>query len=74
MNAFVTDLLFAQASGVRVDMQLLTGEKYLQSVLEVNEEEGFVTITDPKFLGGDPTTRRIPLDLIASLSVTDVEA
>jgi hypothetical protein len=74
MNPFVNDLRYAQAAGVRVDMRLLTGEKFLQGVQEVNDEEGFVTINDPKMLGGDLTTRRVPLDLIATVSVTDIAA
>ena len=74
MNPFITDLRFAQAAGVRVDMKLVTGDKFLQGVREVNGAENFVTINDPKMLGGDLTTRRVPLDLIASLAVTEVPA
>jgi hypothetical protein len=74
MNAFITDLRFAQAAGVRVEMKLITGEGFLQGVRGVNEEEGWVLINDPKMLGGDQTTRRVPLDLIASVSVTETPA
>jgi hypothetical protein len=74
MDPFVNDLRYAQAAGVRVDMRLQSGEKFLQGVRKVNEEEGFVTINDPKMLGGDLTTRRVPLYLIESVAVTDIEA
>jgi hypothetical protein len=72
MHAFVNDLRYAQTTEVAVRIRLLSGQELLKGVHEVNEEDGFVSLYDPQTLGDTTTTRKIPLDLIESLTVTDV--
>jgi hypothetical protein len=72
MSAFVVDdLRFAQAAPVFVDVTLLNGEKIHSAVHEVNEEEGFASIYDPQAMGDFTTTRKIALDLVSSVGVTE---
>jgi hypothetical protein len=40
---------------------------------EVHDEEGFVSLYAPKTHGDDTTTRKVDMDLIASVAVTDIE-
>lgn len=72
MNAFLNDLRYAQTTRVAVEVHLISGERLLKGVHDVNEEEGFVSLYDPQHLGDDTTTRKIALDLIGSVTVTDV--
>jgi hypothetical protein len=70
---FVTDdLRYAQAAGVCVEVVLLNGERLLTGVHQVDEEAGFVSLHAPQVFGDDSTTRKVGLDLIASITVTDV--
>ena len=71
LKALINDLRYAQTTGVRVEMYLLNGEKLLKGVHDVDEDEGFVSMYAPQNLGDDTTTRKIPLDVIASVTVTD---
>ena len=73
MNAFVNDFKYAETTGVAVEISLLNGEKLLKGVHEVYEDEGFVSLYDPQVMGDDTTTRKVPLDLIVSVAVTDVQ-
>lgn len=66
MKAFITDLLFAKTAGVCAEVKTLNGDRYLTGVHEVNEEEGFVSLYNPQHMQDDGTTRKVPLDLIAS--------
>ena len=70
--AKVNDLNFARVSQVAVDLRLYTGEKLLTGVHEVNEDEGYVSLYDPKAFG-DSTTRKVELDAIVSIAVTNFE-
>lgn len=73
MKAFINDFKYAQTTGVAVEVHLLNGEKLLKGVHDVNEEEGFVSLYDPQVFGDNTTTRKVPLDLIASVTITDVQ-
>jgi hypothetical protein len=66
------DLKYAKTVQRAGEVSLVNGETLFTGVHEVNEEEGFVTFYAPQTFG-DATTRKVPLDLIASLTVTDVE-
>jgi hypothetical protein len=39
----------------------------------VDEAQGFVSLYSPQTLGDKTTTAKVPLDLVASVSVTDVQ-
>jgi hypothetical protein len=56
-----------------VEVLLLNGDKFLTVDHEVHEEEAFVSLYDPQAYGHDATTRKVLLDLIMSVAVTDVE-
>jgi hypothetical protein len=49
----------------------LTGEQLSTGVHHVNEEEGFVSFYSPQVYGDTTTTRKVALDLLASVTVTD---
>jgi hypothetical protein len=72
MGFVAADLRYAQAAGVCAEVVLLTGETILTGVHEVNEERGFVSLHAPTTFGDDATTRKVSLDLVASVTVTDV--
>jgi hypothetical protein len=65
----VNDLRYAQTTGVRVDMTLVTGEAIHTGIHEVNEEKGFVSIYAPQAMHDFTTTRKVALDLIGSVTV-----
>jgi hypothetical protein len=68
----VDDLKYANAAGIYVEIMLLNGEKMITDVREVNEEQGFVSLGDPQQFGDTTTSRKVGLDLIASVTVTDI--
>jgi hypothetical protein len=68
----IDDLKYANAAGVYVELVLLTGEKLLTDVREVREDENIVTVGNPKTFEDDGTTRKILIDTIISVSVTDM--
>ena len=71
--SFVTDdLEYARAAGVAAEIALLNGETVLTGVHEVNPQGGFVSLYNPQTFEDHTTTRKIGLDLIASVSVTDI--
>ena len=73
MGFVADDLRYAQTAGVCVEVVLLGGgEALLTGVHQVDEEAGFVSLHAPQVFGDDTTTRKIGLDLIASITVTDV--
>ena len=41
-------------------------------VLQVNAEGGYVSLHAPQTMGDDATLRKVALDLISSVAVTDV--
>jgi hypothetical protein len=69
MKAFVNDLRYAQTIGVAVEVDLLTGERILTGVHDVNEDEGFVSFYSPQVHGDTTTTRKVALDLLASVTI-----
>lgn len=74
MSFITDDLKYAQAAGVCVDVQLLSGGTMnTQRVHEVNNEAGYVSFFAPQVFGDSTTTQKFALDLIASVTVTDVE-
>lgn len=72
MQAFVNDFKYAQTTSVAVEVGLLNGEKLIKGVHDVNEDEGFVSLYSPQTFGDNTTTMKVPLDLVASVIVTDV--
>ena len=58
MNSFVNDLRYAEATGVAVEIHLVTGERLLKGVHQVSEDEGCVSLYDPQQMGDDTTTRK----------------
>jgi hypothetical protein len=68
------DLRYAQAAGVYAEVTLLTGETLLFRVLEVNEQEGLVSVAVPQGSGDETPSREIRLDLISSVKVTEIES
>ncbi len=73
MKAFADDFRFAQATSVAVRVHLLSGEELLAGVHEVHDEEGFVSLYAPETYGDHTTTRKVDMDLVASVAVTDIE-
>jgi hypothetical protein len=65
----VNDLHYAQITGARVNMTLVTGEAIHTGIHEVNEEEGVVSIYAPQAMNDFTTTKKIELDLIGSVMV-----
>jgi hypothetical protein len=72
MSTWSDDLRFAQQAGVCVDVRLLSGEQYLTGVESIDDEEGWVSLYTPQYMGDETTRARIRLDDITSLTVTDV--
>ena len=54
------------------DRRVVNGERLLTGVSDVNEEAGTTILYAPQTFQ-DATTRTVPLDLIASVAVTDIE-
>jgi hypothetical protein len=73
IEAFRDDLRFAETSGVAVEVHLLNGEKLVNGVHEVHEDENFVSFYDPQTYGDVTTTRKVDGDLIVSVTVTDMQ-
>ena len=73
MSFITDDLNFAKVSERAVEIRLLNGEEIFSGVHDVNEDEGFVSLYAPQVFGDDATRRKVGLDLIASVTVTDVE-
>lgn len=69
-HMFANDL--ARDEGVAVEVRLLSGERLLKGVHGVGEQEGSITLYDPQVMGDRETTRKIRLDQVASVTVTDV--
>jgi hypothetical protein len=72
MGYIADDLRYAHAAGVCAEVMLLTGERLMTGVHSVEEEAGFVSLHAPRTMGDDATTRKVGLDLIASVTVTNV--
>jgi hypothetical protein len=72
MQAFINDPRYAQTVGRMVEVQLFSGEAIRTGVHDVNEDEGFVSFDAPQHFGDETTTRKVALDVIASVTVTDV--
>jgi hypothetical protein len=67
------DLRYAQAAGVYAEVALSTGETLLVRVLEVNEQEGLVSVAVPQISGDETPSREIRLDVMSSVKVTEIE-
>lgn len=66
------DLQYAHVSGMCADVHLVTGERYFTGVHEVNAKGGYVSLHAPQTMGDDATLRKVALDLISSVAVTDI--
>lgn len=74
MNPFVTDLLYAKTIRKAVEITMLNRDWYpMTGVKDVSEGENWVALWNPQTFGDSTTFRRIPLDLISSVSVTDID-
>jgi hypothetical protein len=72
--AFPTDdLRYAQTVQLAVDISLVNGEKFFTGVHDVDEEQGFVAFYNPQTFGDSTTTRKVALDLVASVTVTNID-
>lgn len=71
-DALVNDLRFAQQAGVCVELTTHTGERFMTGVHAVDDTAGFVSLYAPQTFGDDGTTRKVDLDLVSSVVVTDV--
>jgi hypothetical protein len=66
----VNDLRYAEATGFAVKLAMLDSEPIHTGVHEVNDEGGFVSVYAQN-MGDFTTTKRIPLDLITWVTVTE---
>jgi hypothetical protein len=74
MDAILNDLRFAHSVRRAVDVYLLGGEKIgLTDALSIDEDAGVVNLLDSQHFGDEATTRKVPIDLIASVTVTDTQ-
>ena len=73
MKAFGEDLRFAQHAGVAVRVRTMSGEEFLAGVHDVREDEGYVSLYAPEHHGDYATRPKVDLDLIESLTVTDIQ-
>ncbi len=74
MEAFLDDLRYARTVGRAVDVHLVTGETiHLTTLRDVDEARGVVNLLDSQHYGDNTTTRKVALDVIASVTVTDVQ-
>jgi hypothetical protein len=74
MEAFINDLRYAHTVGRAVEVHLLSGETIaLTDLRGYDEEAGVVNLHAPQHFGDDTTTRKVALDVIASVTVTDVQ-
>jgi hypothetical protein len=74
MKAFVDDFRHAQAEGVAVRLTLESGEVLgLVGVRDVNDQEGYVSLHTPSHMQDQETTRKVALDRIESVEITDIK-
>jgi hypothetical protein len=73
MSPWVQDLKFAQQATVAVEIRLYTGESLLTGVHSVDEDTDTFVVYAPQTMGDDTTRRRIGLNDIQSITVTDVD-
>ena len=74
MSPFVEDLRYAQTIQHAVQVQLLNGRTYkCTGVKEVDEEGNWVALWNPQTFGDDTTFDRVALDLVAGVSVLDID-
>jgi hypothetical protein len=66
------DLRFAQQARVAVEVDLLDGRHFFTGVVDVDDENGSVSLHRPQDLGDTTTRVRVRLDDITSVAVTDV--
>lgn len=71
---FEDDFRRALEEGVDVEVHLNSGDKLTVEVDEINELEGFVSVYTPAHYGDRETTRKIRLDQIQSVTVTDIKS
>jgi hypothetical protein len=71
-SIFADDFRRAQMEGVAVEVRLLSGERLFKGVQDVDEQEGSVTLYDPQVMGDTKTVRKVRLDQVASVTITDV--
>jgi hypothetical protein len=73
VDELVNDLRYAQTANVMVRLHLITGEERLAAIAEVSEEGDWFKIIDPQDLADVSTTRRIRVDDVSSVAVTDIQ-
>jgi hypothetical protein len=73
MKAFADDLRFAQTADFAVRIRTMSGEEFLAGVHEVHDDEGYVSLFVPEHMGDETTRRKVDLDLIESITVTDIK-
>jgi hypothetical protein len=74
MNPYVTDLLYAKTIRKAADVEMLNGRRYpVAGVKDVNEAENWVALYNPQVFGDNKTFRRIPLDLVSGVTVTNID-
>ena len=75
MSPFVADLRFAQQTGKAVQVRLYSAARFPQyvGVLDVNENEGWVSFRTPQTFGDTSSRTRVELADVASVSVTDMD-
>jgi hypothetical protein len=72
VSAWSDDLRFAQQTGVAVEVDLFDGRHFFTGVVDVDDEEGLVSLHRPQDFGDTTTRVRVRLDDITSVAVTDV--
>lgn len=71
-DEFVNDLRYAQTTNVMVQLHLVNGEEQLAAIAEVSDEGDWFKIIEPQDLADITTTRRIRLEDVSSVAVTDI--
>jgi hypothetical protein len=72
-KAIVDDLRFAEKADLAVRVRTMSGEEFLAGVHEVHDDEGYVSLYAPEHHGDQATRRKVDLDLVESLTVTDIK-
>jgi len=73
MATYADDLRFAQATEKAVEVETFNGNRYLSGVAEVDEEGGSFSLFNPQHFGDSGTRRRMSLNDVLSVTVTDVD-
>jgi len=73
IHPYVTDLRIALSTEVAVEIVTRSGLQLLTGVVDVDEHHLIVTLHNPQHMGDSKTVRKLNINDISSLTLTDIE-